>query len=64
MKYWQAVYQTDAHGFNIVYSKNIWKTVAEAELYLDELQNIFGAEYISQRWVTELFVDDYGDNND
>lgn len=60
MKYYQAVYQTDAHGFNVVYSKNIWTTEADAREYLYELSKIMDGEdwsFMYRSWVTELFVD-------
>ena len=60
MKYYQAVYQTDAHGFNVVYSKNIWKTEADAREYLYELSKLLDGEsgpFMYTSWVTELFVD-------
>lgn len=56
MKYYQAVYQTDAHGFNIVYSKNIWISEADAYEYLAELRKLI-PDLIHANWVTELFVD-------
>ena len=55
MKYYQAVYQTDAHGFNIVYSKNIWISEADAYEYLAELRKLI-PDLIHANWVTELFV--------
>ncbi len=60
MKYYQAVYQTDAHGFNVVYSKNIWTTEEDAREYLYELSSIMDGErhpFMYTSWVTELFVD-------
>ena len=60
MKYYQAVYQTDAHGFNVVYSKNIWTTEADAREYLYELSSLLDGErgpFMYTSWVTELFVD-------
>lgn len=65
MKYYQAVYQTDSHGFNIVYSKNIWVKEEHAHEYLYHLGEILNTQnggynkfpvmYLS--WVQELFVD-------
>lgn len=60
MKYYQAVYQTDAHGFHVVYSKNIWTTEADAREYLYELSKLLDGEhgpFMYTSWVTELFVD-------
>jgi hypothetical protein len=58
MKYYQAVYQTDSHGFNVVYSKNIWKTEADAYEYLEALKNLVGKGHIYTDWVVELFVNE------
>lgn len=57
MTYYQAVYQTDSHGFNTVYSKNIWKTEEKALEYLDEMNKLMPG-YIYSSWVESLFVDD------
>ena len=60
MKYYQAVYQTDSHGFHVVYSKNIWTTEEDAREYLYELSSILDGErgaFMYASWVTELFVD-------
>lgn len=57
MKYYQAVYQADSHGFNITYSKNIWRTEEEALEYLDEMNKLMPG-YIYSSWVEILFVDD------
>jgi len=60
MKYYQAVYQTDSHGFNIVYSKNIWTTKEDAQEYLDELINYLigdNGPYMYDCWINELWVD-------
>lgn len=61
MKYYQAVYQTDSHGFNVVYSTNIWKTEEEAREYLYELSNIMDTNstfpFMYTSWVRDLFLD-------
>lgn len=60
MKYYQAVYQTNAHGFNVVYSKNIWRTKEGAQEYLDELINYLigdNGPYMYESWINELFLD-------
>lgn len=62
MKYYQAVYQTDSHGFHVVYSKNIWTTEEDAREYLYELSRIMDKDsdpfkFMYDSWVTELFVD-------
>lgn len=57
MKYYQAVYQTDAHGFNVVYSKNIWATESDARDYLYELSTVMGEDFMYTSWVRCLFVD-------
>ena len=57
MKYYQAVYKTDAHGFCIVHSKNIWTSEKDAREYLYELSQYLGDDYMHSSWVIELFVD-------
>ena len=57
MKYYQAVYQTDAHGFCIIHSKNIWTKEGHAREYLYELARYLGEDYMYESWVIELFVD-------
>lgn len=60
MKYYQAVYQTDSHGFHVVYSKNIWTTEEDAREYLYELSSILDGEsgpFMYGSWVRELFAD-------
>lgn len=59
MKYYQAVCQTDAHGFHVVYSKNIWKTEEEAKEYLYELAQMMGEGFFMYiPWVRDLFLDE------
>lgn len=60
MKFYQAVYQTDSHGFNVTYSVNIFKTKEHAELYLEGLKTLMGKDFMYDSWVRELFVD-FGD---
>lgn len=61
MKYYQAVYQTDAHGFNVIYSANIWESEEHAKEYLSELDKIMTKDgefsYMYDSWVRELFLD-------
>jgi hypothetical protein len=59
MKYYQAVYQTDSHGFHVVYSKNIWTKEEDAREYLYELSSILHGEsgsFMYESWVRELYV--------
>lgn len=56
MTYYQAVYQKDAHGFVMVYSRKIWKKEEDAREFLYELSVLSDCVYDS--WVIELQVED------
>ena len=56
MKYYQPVFRLSA-GYVEHHTPNIYKTKEEAELYLDELEDVLGM-HMCDRWAKELIVDD------